>query len=233
MLPPWIPVITPRMRQIYERSAQQGHSLNAFAVVGDCNSEYPVYVGPIAANLIDLSGNGYLWATVNRFSNSFQRQSLAARGGLNAASMQDPTWADPRQCTSGESPFACELRLSRASIVFIGLGTGDQFTWREFEKNYRKLIDYALNQGVLPVLVTKADALESLEGGAEPGYINDVVRRLGQEYEVPVLDLWLAVRDLPNGGLISEGGLDFHLTGAGVGQHNLATLQTLDAIWRR
>jgi len=126
-----------------------------------------------------------------------------------------------------EGLLACELRVSHASIVFIALGTGDQFTWRDFEVHYRALIDYTLGRGVLPVLVTKADTLESLEGGAEPGYINSVIRRPGQEYGVPVLDFSLAVRDLPNGGLLPNGGHDFHLNAAGIGRHILATLQTL------
>jgi hypothetical protein len=50
---------------------------------------------------------------------------------------------------------------------------------------------------------------------------------------VPVMDLWLAVQDLKNGGLKSEGGLDFHLSSEGNTRHNIMTLQTLDAIWRR
>jgi LysM repeat protein len=231
-LPPWIPVITAHMRQIYADSPRQGHNPNLVTVVGDCNSEYPLYFGPVSAHMLDLTDYGYLNATINHFSASFLRHSLAAHGGFNAGSMMDPAWADPTQCERGEGPMACELRASHASLVFIGLGTGDQFTWRDFEVHYRSLIDYALSRGVLPVLVTKADVLESLEGGAEPGYINGVIRRLGQEYDVPVLDFWLAVRDLPNGGLLPEGGHDFHLNAAGIGRHIMATLQTLDVIWR-
>ena len=44
---------------------------------------------------------------------------------------------------------------------------------------------------------------------------------------MPVLDFSLAVRDLPNGGLLPNGGQDFHLNAAGIGRHILATLQTL------
>jgi LysM repeat protein len=231
-LPAWIPTITARMHQIYAQSSAQGHDPAIFTVVGDCNSDTYIYLGPVGAHMLDLTGNTYLNATIDRFSTSFVRHSLAAHGGFNAGSMMDPAWADPSRCERGEGPLACELRDSHASIVFIALGTGDQFSWTTFETHYRSLIDYTLSRGVLPVLVTKADALESIEGGAAPGYINSVIRRLGQEYEVPVLDFWLAVRDLPNGGLQSEGGHDFHLNTPGIARHILATLQTLDVIWR-
>ena len=232
-LPAWIPTITARMRQIFDQSPVYGHDPAKFTVVGDCNSEYSIYLGLVAAHSLSLTGNDYLNATVDRYSSSFLRRSLAAHGGFNVASMMDPTWADPSRCQRTEGPLACELRDAHASIVFIALGTGDQFDWTTFETHYRSLIDYALSRGVLPVLVTKADALESIEGGAAPGYINDVIRRLGQQYEVPVLDFWAATRDLPNGGLQSEGGRDFHLNAAGLTRHILATLQTLDVIWRQ
>ena len=154
-------------------------------------------------------------------------------GGYNARSVMDPLWANPSLCQPGESPLACELRVNNSSIVFIALGTGDQYAWRDFEKNYRKIIEYTIGQSVLPVLVTKADSLEFQQGGAEAQFINNVIRRLGQEYDVPVLDLWLAVQGLPNGGLVREGGQDFHLSNEGNTRHNLITLQTLDVIWRK
>ena len=116
-LPPWIPAVSARMRQIYAQSSRQGHNPRIFTVVGDCNSDYPVYLGPVGVHLVDLSAYPYLDATVNHFSASFLRHSLAAQGGFNAGSMMDPTWADPAQCLGGEGPLACELRVSRASIA--------------------------------------------------------------------------------------------------------------------
>jgi hypothetical protein len=143
--------------------------------------------------------------------------------------MFEPDWADPGQCAAGEGPLACELRVSKASVVFISLGTGDQFAWRDFEQNYRAVISYTLKAGVLPVLVTKADDLET-HSGAASGYINGVIRRLGREYGVPVLDFWAATRGLPSYGLRNEGNDNFHMTPAGSDARILATLQTLYAL---
>jgi hypothetical protein len=219
------------MRDIYQQSGQHGRSNRSFAIAGDCNSLSFLYLELVAKGLYSLKGHEYLWPSILQFKSSFYRESVAVSGGFNSASVMDPLWADPKQCRPGESPFGCELRITRASVVFILLGTGDQYQWQSFEANYRKLIEYALQNGVLPVVVTKADRLEADEGQAEPGYINNVIRRLAAEYEVPLLDFDLATSTLPNHGLVEEGN-DFHLSGEGIGLHVLTTLQTLHAIWR-
>ena len=231
-LPDWIPTITPHMAAVYAQAAQHDRDRRAFAVVGDCNSLSYYYLALVAKNIIDLQGNDYLGNAIEEYKSSFYRDSVAVSGGFNAASVLDPVWSNPRACLPDESPFACELRVTRASIVFIALGTGDQFDWRDFDANYRRLIEFALANGVLPVLVTKSDALESQEGGAPAGYINDDLRALAREYDVPLLDFGAATATLPNHGLVDEPGHDFHLSGAGFGVHIIATLQTLDAIWR-
>ena len=122
------------------------------------------------------------------------------------------------------------LRRSQAAIVILSLGTGDQFTWRDFEKHYRGILDALLKAGTLPVLVTKADALEQQQGGAPAGNINNVVRALGAEYGLPVLDFYAATRALPNQGLREEGNEDFHMNAAGSDMRILLTLQVLREI---
>jgi hypothetical protein len=203
-----------------------------FTVVGDCNSMPAVYLQRLAAGQFDASRlEPKLQAVVQQFSRSFPRISLAAQGGFGAASMMDPTWADGALCDAknGMGPFACELWVSQASIVFISLGTQEQYDWQNFETNFRPMITHALEKGVLPVLVTKADDIE-IASGAPSGYINDVVRKLAKEYNLPLLDFWAATRGLPNDGLIDEGDKDFHLSDAGLDVRMLTTLQTLAAI---
>lgn len=233
-LPSWIPMITPHMAAVYAQSVQHGRDRRIFTVAGDCNSLPYYYLLLVAENIIDLQGNDYLRNTIQEFNAAFVRTSLTVAGGFNAASVLDPTWASPADCQDGESPFACELRVTRASIVFIALGTGDQFDWPNFDSTYRRLIKYSLDNGVLPVLVTKADALESQEEGAPADYINKDIRALAKEYDVPLMDFAAATAGLPNHGLRDEPGSPyrFHLSGAGMGVHVLTTLETLDAIWR-
>jgi hypothetical protein len=177
--------------------------------------------------VVNIAGYEYLQPTINTFRASLLRNSVAVNGGFRTRAMLDPLWADPKVCLKGEGPLACEMRITRAGIVFVGLGTGDQFEWEQYETHYRAILDYIVKKGALPILVTKADDLEFIEGGAQSGYINSVIRRLGSEYGVPVFDFAVGAKTLPNGGLKDEAGNDFHLSTDGMGMHILGMIQVL------
>lgn len=230
-LPPWIPVLTPRMWNLYWSGLAKGLDPRMFTIAGDCNSEGPYYLELVAVGHINTSGYPYVNAAIQQFAPSFFHPSIAVSGGATASSVLNKLFSPPTLCRPGETPFACELRTTRASIVFIMLGTGDHRDWENFEKNYRRLIETALQAGALPVVMTKPDALESQEGGAPEGYINDVIRRLAREYEVPLLDFWLAAQQMEHGGLLDEPFNDFHYSAEAMGVHVIATLQTLYTIW--
>lgn len=226
------PNITARHRQIWLGMTQGAvKDTTLFSVVGDCNSIPPVYLQRVVNGAFNVDKFiPALRATQNHFGKSFSRVSLAANGGFTSAAMNDPVWADGALCGTQRTPFECEILQGRASIVFIQVGTGDQYVWKSYEANLRRMLDTALKNSVLPVLFTKADNLETLQGGAPPDFINNVIRKLAREFDVPLVDFHAASRNLPNNGLIDEGDLDFHLSEAGMDLHLLLTLQTLARI---
>lgn len=230
---PGVPAVSRKAQQLYRDAVRAGRAPGMVALIGDCNSEHPVYFGRLAAGAFDLTPYPELQRTVQTFAASFQRASLATSGSFNATMAFDSMWSDPKRCKPDEGPLACELRLSNASLLLVSLGTGDTFTWREFEANYKAIIEYALAQKVVPVLMTKADALETKQGGAPADYINGIVRKLGAQYGLPVIDFALAARQLPNGGLAIERNDNlqtiepFHVNEAGMDARILLTLQTL------
>lgn len=217
-------------RSRYQAAISAGRDGRVFTVAGACNSEAYAFVRRVATGLYDTSGLPGLYGAIQRFGPSFARVSMAARGGYTAASLFEPDWVEPGLCPLGEGPLACELRRTRASVIFIEIGTGDQFVWSEFEARFRAAVDYALGVGALPVLVTKADDLDHQQGGSPPGYINDAIRRVARERDLPLIDFHAATRTLPNFGLLDEGNFDFHLNPPGSDLHLLATLQMLNAI---
>ena len=217
-------------RQRYRAALGAGRDGRAFTVAGACNSEAYAYVRRVATALYDTSGLTALHGAVQRFAPSFSRVSMAARGGYTVSSLFDPSWVEPGICPLGEGPLACEMRQTNASVIFIELGTGDQFGWKDFEPHYRAIVDYALGVGALPILVTKADDLDHQQGGSPEGFINDVIRRLAAEKQLPLIDFHAATRGLPNFGLLDEGNFDFHLSPAGSDLHLQATLQMLNAL---
>lgn len=228
-LPRWVTPITAAAKKLYAAKSPNKDA-NAFTVIGDCNSVPEAYAGRLAMGLFDAGSTPQFAPAIERFAPSFARNSVAAFAGFNSASVLDPQWANPQFCMAGEGPLDCEVRRSKASIAFVALGTGDQFTWKDFEKNYRAVIERLMAGKVLPVLVTKADDLESQQGGAAPGFINEVVRRLGKEYGVPVIDFWAATRGLPDFGMRWEGNENFHMSAAGSDLRILLTLHTLAAV---
>jgi hypothetical protein len=99
----------------------------------------------------------------------------------------------------------------------------------------RAIIEFSSDQGVIPILSTKADNLEG------DGSINAMIAQLAREYGVPLWNYWLAVQPLPDHGLQED---QVHLTW-GPNQfddpqamksawavRNLTALQTLDIVWR-
>ena len=236
--------INGRASQIYQAGQSMGNRANVFSLVGDSNTANMAFFAPFDWGGYDLSGYGYLQDTINFFRGSFARDRVTARGGFNTTKALDPANA-PGGCGPGESSLACEIRVNRPSIAFILLGTGDQHTWQGFESRYRQILEFLINQGVIPVCITKGDDLESTDSQAPYGYINDIVRRLSNEYSVPLLDLRQAFSALPNRGFEGDNfhinkppdGQSANFTGGylmyGYNMYNLTALRALDAIRRQ
>lgn len=229
--------ISDSVREIYLRGLSIGNNPQAFSKVGDCGSTPAWFLGDFDRDdrYYSLGSYNNLQDVIDYFQGSFSRTSLAAKSGMNASSAFVTFWADKQYCEPGELPIACEYRIHQPGFVFIMLGTNDVWHPDRFEPQMRKLIEYYIENGVVPILSTKADNLE------KDGSINATIARLAQEYEIPLWNYWAAVQDLPNGGLQEDGA---HLT---YGRsffddpdtmknawpvRNLTALQMLDAVWR-
>ena len=172
---------------------------------------------------------------IDAFQGSYGRTSLAAKSGFNASSVFASLWSDRAQSQPEEFPLACEYRIQRPSFAFIMLGSNDVYHLDAFETQMRKIIEFSIEQGVVPILSTKADNMEG------DGAINATLARLSLEYDIPLLNYWKAVQPLPDHGLQEDG---VHLTW-GANQfddeyamqsawavRNLLSLQILDLVWK-
>lgn len=202
---PILPVLSERARQVLLNAVQSGAKARAFAKAGDCETLTDWFLtdfdrGPRFYNLGPYQD---LQPVIDYYQGSFGRTSLAARRGFNAAALLTPFWADQTVCKPDETPLGCELRITNPLFVLIMVGTNDVPRKDSFEPTLRKVIDFSLAHGVLPVLATKADNLEGDDS------INAAIGRLAQEYELPLWNFWRAVQDLPSRGLVEDGA---HLT---------------------
>jgi hypothetical protein len=234
-----LPTVSARAREIYQRGLALGNNPRAFSKVGDCMSVNPYFLAPFDDPREYRLGPDYapLQETIANFSGSFKRDSLSAHIGFNAQSVFDPIWADAKQCAKGETPLECEFRLNRPSLVLISLGTnGEWLSDDEYETALRRILDFAVARGVVPILSTKAD---DVEGG---GRFNAIVIKLAAEYQLPLWNFRAAVEGLPRRGISPQSayqltwGRAFYDTPSAIWTgwqwRNLTALQALDVVWK-
>ncbi len=188
------------VRAIYQLGQSLGRNPHAFSKLGDSGVltghyltrfDYPpnYEMGPYAE----------LQAVIDYFKNSFERYGVAARVGLSSWGVLDPLWADETWCRPNEHMLACEFRLHNPAIMFIRLGTNDATSAAVFEKNLTDIVIYAMSEGVIPVLTTKADRFEG-----DDDRNNEVIRRVAAAYQLPLWDFDLIAATLPNRGLTAD-----------------------------
>ncbi|NWF65479.1 MAG: SGNH/GDSL hydrolase family protein [Chloroflexi bacterium] len=237
---PIVPEVTDTARKIYARGQELGRDPKHFSKVGDCQTNTGFYLVDFdTKGAYSLGEYAYLQETIDYYKGSFSRTSLAMRDGYNVAAILTPLRADPKQCEKNENPIACEFRLYNPSIAIISLETN--FSGRpadDYGKYMRQIIEYAIEQGVVPILATKGDNLEGDHS------INAEIAEIAVEYDIPLWNLWAALQPLPNQGHSTELNDGFHLSFSrnffdkpknmlsGWPWRNLTALQALDAVRR-
>ncbi|MBC7877091.1 MAG: SGNH/GDSL hydrolase family protein [Anaerolineales bacterium] len=236
---PIVPTISDTAREIYQRGLEMGNDPNAFSKVGDCQTNTSFYLVDFDyANQYSLGEDyAYLQETIDHYEGSFSRTSLAMRDGYNVAAILTPLRADPKQCESGESPIACEFRLYNPSVALISLETNfNDRSADDYGKYMRQIVEYTIEQGVVPILATKADNKEGDHS------INAEIAEITLEYDIPLWNVWAAIDVLPNHGFDTELNDGFHLSFSrnffdkpknmlsGWPWRNLTALQALNAV---
>lgn len=231
------PEVQEHIRQIFVAGQASGRNARAFSKLGDSTIEDPYFMGRFDGGPYNLGPYSYLQPAIDYYAGSFGRDSIAVQIGLHTWSVFDPMFADPDLCRANEHMLACEFRLHNPSVLFIRLGSNDVGLPDLTETNLRRIIEYCLEQGVIPILGTKADRFEGRDN-----FNNNLIRQLAVEYRVPLWDFDLIAQTLPGHGLAGDG---VHLTGLttadytqpqalqrGYGAHNLTALMMLDRVWR-
>lgn len=215
---PVVPLLSDRVKEIYQAGKAFGNQPSAFSKVGDCGSTPSWFLGDFdrGARFYNLGDYAYLQTVIDYYQGSFGRTSLAALAGYNTSSVLTPLWSNKEFCAIDESPLACEYRLHRPIIALITLGANDVYHLESFEPQLRKIIEYSIQQGVIPVLATKPDNVE------KDHRINQITAHLAAEYQIPLWNYWRAVQPLPNHGLQEDG---VHITFAGNDFSNPLNLQ--------
>lgn len=238
---PVVPANLGQARTIFLNGRARGNHSGVVAKVGDCASGHPDFLGAFARSGYTLGAYEYLGGTIVHFGESLAYFSWAASSGFNSGAVLDSTWADPSVCQPTESPLTCEFRLHRPAVAVIMFGTTDLqlLSPGQFNANLRRVIETTINAGVIPLLSTFPPHLAYPD---ESILYNQIVVKIAQDYNIPLMNLWLALEPLPNWGMAPDGNhLSEPLVGgpgvltpgnlaAGLPMRNLVTLQALHAV---
>ncbi len=237
-----IPEVSPEMFAVYQRGLARGRDPNRFSKIGDCQNITTYYLAMFDSGSYKLGSDyAYLQPTIDHFKGSWWRESLAVKGGMNVAAVQNVMWANPDQCKKGETPLQCELRVYNPSIAIISM----EESWAGSVSNYdfymRNIVEYVLSQDIVPIVATRA------ETPTQERQINAIVAKIAEDYHIPLWNFWVATASFENNGISPDG---FHLTGKdeapevrsffdnpanlkfGWTQRNLTALQAIDAVYR-
>ena len=192
------PVLSEYALQVYDDAIANGRNPHAFSIIGDCQSEPNIFMGRFDTGDYVLPENEAenLSETISYYQGMFNRNHITVKDGLSVSSVFVPLWNDPEVCESNESPLECEVRINNPSIMIISLGTNWKPGFQEaFEENLRNIIEYCIDNHILPILATKADNVEGDES------INRTIAFLAYEYDIPMWNFWFTVQTLPNHGI--------------------------------
>jgi uncharacterized protein YraI len=192
--------VVSNIRSIYRRGQAYGNNPRAFSRAGDCETMSEVFLRPIGWGEYDLGEFGYLQGVIDYYFDSYAYIGYASHEGFDASSILDPTWADPSICQTGESPLACEYRLHRPAIALILLRTqvADAGPYSQYYNDMRRVVDLTIQRGIIPVISTGPYQAPPLPP-VEP--MNDSIRQIAAEYNIPLWDFWLTTESLLNHGI--------------------------------
>lgn len=226
---PVIPVVDSSIREIYEYGQTLGNDPHAFSIFGDCQTRPEEFFGVFETDPDFVSTlSPELQETVANFQGSFNRESPTAKDGTTPGSLLWAAWHQGEfTCSFAETPVECELRIHRPSFVIIQVGT--HFESRNTEY-LRRIILQLMDEGVVPILATKADNRE------RDDRINRDMSMLAEEYDLPLWNFWDAVSGLPDRGLYTRKDRPLqgpiYLSEEAIDIHRMTGLEALNAVWR-
>jgi hypothetical protein len=226
---PVLPTADENVREIYELGQTLGNDPTTFSIFGDCQARPEEFFGVFETDPLMLESlPPELRQTVLHFNGSFNRESPTAQDGTTPGALLWTQWHRGRfGCTFAETPVECELRIHKPSFVIIQIGS--HFESRNTEY-LRRIITQLIENGVVPILATKADNREL------DHRVNRDMALLADEFNLPLWNFWAALNDLPNRGLYTHNDRplqgDIYLTEDAQEIQRMTGLAALNIVWR-
>ena len=164
------------------------------AVLGHYRDLAPL-IATYRATIVDRSGG--------TAHNSLNRHSLAAHAGWTAADL-----LGLQQGGSALSPTPLDREYAAinpaVAIIMVGSNDVDRMGLDFYSNNLAGIVESTLQAGIIPILTTIPDRLDTPQSAARTLPYNDAVRELATVEHIPLIDYWQALQDLPNKGLTTD-----------------------------
>jgi hypothetical protein len=177
---------------------------DVFAKVGDSITVNPSFLGCFAGSDVNLAASAALEPTRAFFTQtladgsktSFDRATLAAVVG----------WSAGAALTGSPSPIAQEVSAIAPAFAVIMFGTNDTYPGgaQKFERSLLADVDALLALGVVPLMSTIPPRGDSAVDNALVPETNAIIRAIAQYRQVPLMDFWATLVDLPDYGLAGD-----------------------------
>jgi hypothetical protein len=255
-----------RLRAIYLKGQKLKNRPGVFAKAGDSITASWSFLVDVGCGSEQLGAYHHLADTIQFFRATALKPTTAFGSGwcttanaFTARSISaDSGWASddavrtlairalPAGCGArANTPFLCELKRKRPSIVFIMYGTNDLERAADtaiFQRNLTTMVHQSLAAGVIPVLSTIPPRTDSFSSRVDN--YNQAIISVAQHNQVPLWNYWRVFQrvDLVDNGLDPDGihpnvyqqdqGADFGQIALqyGYNQRNLTAIQILDLI---
>jgi hypothetical protein len=206
--------VASRVQFLVRRGKRLGNRTDVFSKIGDSITNWPFFLTPIGSGSLDLGGYSDLQNVVavysqegTRVGNSFSNVSLGAGNSWTSDDLLDPGKADPGTCASGETPVACELRVTKPSVALVMIGTNDLVSGdvNHFSKNLNRILTIIENHYVVPVVSTIPYRRDDLVLQDRVYTYNVAIVRTASSHGAPLWNYWLAMESLPSNGVSIDG----------------------------
>ncbi len=201
---PLLPTVTPSMAQYFSAvSARSERRNDVFSKLGGSSVVSRAFLQCFAGKYVTLGEHQHLQPTIDFFraqrvqgSNSFARQSLAARVG----------WSVRHGLGGRPSHVVKELQAAKPRFALALFGGNDvqgRNTFR-FGSRLIELVELLERHGVFPVLGSTFPR-KSKEMDAWSRRYNQVSRAVADAWSLPYIDFYRAAKPLPSQGLARDG----------------------------
>lgn len=196
-----------RLQEIHRRGLARGMRPAVFAKLGDSMTESASFLQDIGRGWYDLGSYTTLRETIEYFhrtaideqgNDSFAHPSSAAVAGWT---VDDALQGAPSH------PVAHELDTIRPATALVMFGTNDidRSTPDQFATSLRLLVDECIARGVIPVLSTIPDRLDSTVAAERVPTFNARIVDVARQRKLPWMNLHAVLSRLPRHGLNSDG----------------------------